>query len=303
MPTRTMRPVLGKLLRLTRLDECGNPYPAGTPGAQIVTPGFISVKLKSEVENGEEITQRRADGALCVNEKFADSFKYFTLTVEFCDVNPAVLALVSNAEIYNDYANNPSGFTIPEGTMSNAFALELWTGLSGQACESGGDTASGYMLLPFVNGGPLGDLEIGSKDAITFSVDGAYTKGGNAWGRGPYNVVYDSKGVPSNLPTAIDPLDHLLLMDTGLKLPTASDDLLPMPAAPTNGTAVPVTTTTTTTPPAWKATTAYTVGQTVTNAGGTLQVVTAGTSGSSAPTNPAVNSNVTDGSVTWKRTA
>lgn len=55
-------------------------------------------------------------------------------------------------------------------------------------------------------------------------------------------------------------------------------------------------------PPAWAATTAYTLGKRVTLSGGAiLEVTTAGTSGSTAPTAPAIGSTVTDGTVTWLR--
>lgn len=53
--------------------------------------------------------------------------------------------------------------------------------------------------------------------------------------------------------------------------------------------------------PAWAATTDYALNDEVTNSGAVLKCTTVGTSGSSAPTNPAVGSTVTDGTVTWTR--
>lgn len=53
--------------------------------------------------------------------------------------------------------------------------------------------------------------------------------------------------------------------------------------------------------PAWAATTAYALNDEVTNSGAVLKATTAGTSGSTAPVNPAVGSTVTDGTVTWTR--
>lgn len=54
--------------------------------------------------------------------------------------------------------------------------------------------------------------------------------------------------------------------------------------------------------PAWAATTAYVVNDEVKLTGGAvLQATVAGTSGSTAPTAPAVGSTVTDGTVTWTR--
>lgn len=54
--------------------------------------------------------------------------------------------------------------------------------------------------------------------------------------------------------------------------------------------------------PAWAAAKAYTVGQRVTVTGGTLECATAGTSGSTAPTVPAIGQTVTDGTaLVWRR--
>lgn len=230
MATHCFVPVLGKRLRVTKLDACGNPPAGGTVDSVLVTDGFITVSLSSEVEDGTEIIQRNAAGALCVNERSSSSFKRFTIEITFCGVNPSLLALVSNAEPYLDYGDDVAGFTVPEGELNKKFALELWTGMSGQACAAGADEASGYLLLPYVQAGVLGDLEVGGEDAINFSLTGAYTMGGNTWGVGPFDVVYDDTSTAAPLPTALDSLDHLLLLDTGLAVPPASCDPIAMPA-------------------------------------------------------------------------
>lgn len=225
MTTHCFFPILGKMMRVTELDSCGIPV-AGT-SMQVATDGFITASLSSEVEDGTEILVRKANGSLCVNEKLSDSFKRFTVEVEFCGVNPSLLALVSNAEPYEDYEGDIAGFTVPEGSFDKNFALEIWTGMSGQACVAGQTgEASGYLLLPFVTAGVLGDIEIGGEDAITFSITGASTKGGNGWGVGPYNVVMNDSvpSAPAVLPTALDPFDHLLLIDTALAPPAGACD-------------------------------------------------------------------------------
>lgn len=187
MATHTFIPLLGKRLRTTELDNCGA---VKTGGQYLATDGFTMINLSSEVEEGTEIIVRKANGTMCVNEKMSDSFKRFTVGLEFCGVNPALLSFVSPAKVYLDWGGDQAGFTIAEGVINKWFALELWTGLSGVACLPGQtDEASGYFLLPFVTGGVLDDLEIGGEDAINFAITGAYTKGGNQWGVGPYNVV------------------------------------------------------------------------------------------------------------------
>lgn len=227
MSTKPFIPLLGKRIRVTRLDECGAYPEAAESDAFIATGGFVTVSLSAEVEDGEEILKKRADGSICVNEKQSDSFKNFTIEMEFCDVNPSLIALMTNAEPYEDYEGDVVGFTVPEGSIDKFFALEIWTGLSGQACE-GGTSQSGYMLLPFVQAGVLGDIEITGEDTIDFSMTGAYTKGGHGWGVGPYDVAMDD-GTPSALPTALDPFDHFLMMTTEVAPPDEDDDPQPMP--------------------------------------------------------------------------
>lgn len=220
----SFQPILGKRLRITKLDECGNPSAPGECGF-VVTKGFISLSLSSDVESGNEIVTRTADGDLCVNERMADSFKRFTMEITWCGVDPCVLDLVTNAQPYTGAtATDILGMTVPEGKVEGRFALELWTGLSGQACEPGVEEASGYLLLPFVNAGVLGDLEVNGENAVDFSLTGAFTRGGNAWGTGPFDVVGDATGIPGPLPTAVDPLDHLLLISTDVAPPPLPAD-------------------------------------------------------------------------------
>lgn len=229
MPTVTkcFAPVLGKRLRVTRLDSCGNVPASGTADSVVVTNGFVSVSLSAQIESGAEILVKDAMGAIRVNERVADSFKRFTVNIVFCNVDPGLLSVLTQGEIYQDYNSDISGLVIPEGQIAKRAGLEVWTGLSGQACEPGVEEASGYMTLPFVNGGSLGDLEVSGENAVSFSMQNGYTVGGNNWGAGPYGVVADASGNPAVLPTPLDPLDHLLLLMTGIAPPPAACGLQP----------------------------------------------------------------------------
>ena len=220
MTTRCFTPVLGKRIRVIALDECGNVPASGTADSMVTSDGFISVTLSAEVEDGAEIITKKADGSLCVNEKLANSFKRFTVEMEFCGVDPGLLSLTTNAEVYENYASEAGGIVVPEGAITKKFSLELWTGLSGQACEPGVEEASGYFLLPFLNAGVMGDVEVNGENSVTFSMTGAYTKGGNGWGVGPFDVL-DDTGQPAPLPTALDPLDHLLIIETSITPPAS----------------------------------------------------------------------------------
>lgn len=231
MPTHSFVPVLGKRIRVTTLDVCGVVPDSAAPDAVLATNGFVTITLSTEVEDGTEIITKRADGSLCVNERLVSSFKRFTVELEFCGVNPSLVSMVSNAEPYEDAAGDVAGFTVGEGDIVKKFALELWTGLSGEACAPGAEEASGYVLLPFVQSGVPGDFTIDAENAANFTLTGAYTIGGNQWGVGPFDVVMngDTPAVAGPLPTALDPMDHLLMMDTGVAPPPSADDPIPMP--------------------------------------------------------------------------
>lgn len=228
MPTKDFTPIRGKRIRITELDECGRIV----EGARsMVTDGFVTVTLSPQVEDGTEITVRNANGALCVNERGNPTFTGFEVEIEFCEVNPTTMSIVTNAEEYEDYAGDIAGFTVPEGEISGKFAFELWTGVSGVACGDEGAEASGYLLLPLVANGTIGDLEIGGEDAITFSLSNSSTRGGNDWGVGPFDVLLDESSEAAPLPEPLDPMDHLLMVETFVSPPASSTEPVPVVVA------------------------------------------------------------------------
>lgn len=226
MATHTYSPVLGKRLRTTELTPAGG---VAEDAMSVVSEGFIRVSLTAEVEDGAEIIVRNASGNICVNEKRSNTFKRFNVEVEFCGVNPELLTRMTNAEPYEDADGDVAGFTVPEGPLDKYFALELWTGLSGYVAAAGVTEASGYLLLPFVAGGVLGDIVVEGENAVTFSMTGGATRGGNQWDVGPFDVIADVAGEASTLPTPLDPYDHLLLVDTSIAPPPSSDDPVAVP--------------------------------------------------------------------------
>lgn len=221
MAAKCFAPVMGKRIRVMTLDQCGNPVTGGSC-AEVVTDGFVTVTLQSQIENGNEILQKKANGQLCVNFKAPDIFKRFNVEVEFCGVDPDLLALLTNAQAYVDYNGASAGVAVYSGAITDKFSLEVWTGLSGQACPTGVQEASGYMLLPFINGGTLSDIVVDGQNAVSFKMTGGYTLDGNAWGKGLHKVVQDASGVAAVLPSNLDPLEHLLVTQTGIAPPPSA---------------------------------------------------------------------------------
>lgn len=220
MPTQCFKIVRGKRLRITRLDECGVPADYGTPNSSVVTSGFISVGLTAVIEAGDEITQKNANGDLCINDRSRDQFKRWDLAISFCEVNPSLAEMVSNATLEEDWDGNVVGIRVPEGAALESFALELWTGVPGSDCVADTPATYGYMLLPFVIPGVLGNITV-QNGASTFDIRGQ-TRAGEGWGVGPYDVVpTDVDNTPGPLSLEMGALDHHLLRTTTIAPPDA----------------------------------------------------------------------------------
>ncbi|MFB7906665.1 hypothetical protein ACFC1T_09580 [Kitasatospora sp. NPDC056076] len=166
-----------------------------------MTDGFISVKLSPQVDNGNEITQAKANGKLCLSITPCPQIKNYQIEIQLCEVDPSLVQILNPTwESVCDESGAIVGFdAIGDLDCSTGYALELWMGTATQvdACTGEGAAGSfGYLLLPWLVGGAVGDLEIGG-DAITFTFNGT-SKRGAGWGRGPYPVQMKG-GVPSKL--------------------------------------------------------------------------------------------------------
>ena len=222
MTTQCFTPIFGKRIRVSQMDSLCR---AATGGAcaEIVTDGFISLSLSSEVETGAEVITKKASGALCVNVKAPDAFKRFTLEMEFCGVDPDLLSFMTNMASYGDGLGNVIGATVYEGVVTNKFGLELWTGIASTAPTGlGWVEASGYVVLPCVNAGVLGNVTIDGENAVSFSMTGAYTVSGNAWGFGVHKVWNNAAGTAVVLPEAILPTEPMLITQTGVAPPPSA---------------------------------------------------------------------------------
>jgi hypothetical protein len=214
--------IRGRALRVTRLDGCG----AAVPGSKstVVSKGFISVGLTANTEEGEEIRVTNANGDLCISDTPAPKFTGYELEINLCGVDPDMIALFTGNQIVYNEETVPEavGFRVNSSVDldNSGFALELWTGVAGDAC-AGGTQTYGYMLIPFVKGGILGDFTV-ENGAVNFIISGAQSKDGTAWGVGPYDVVLDGSDVPGPLATALDDSDHLHVQVTAVAPPTAA---------------------------------------------------------------------------------
>lgn len=263
--TKCLQPVKGRRLRVTRLDSCGRPVYG--EDSQAVTKGFITVGFTANTTESDEINLTNAAGEVCVFEASVQQLTGYTLEIQFCGVDPDLLSIVTGQPVVVGYdGQTVIGFDIDteiELTDVN-FAFELWMGApSGNACAPGATGTYGYMLLPFLSGGILGDFTV-ENAALTFTITGSATKNGNGWGVGPYQDIMlndDPTPVPGPMPTPVSSTTALRLIEVDLLPPEpvcgarplmnpTLPDLTAIDAVPT-GLTVDFTTTPAATGPVW----------------------------------------------------
>lgn len=223
--SRCFTPVRGKAMRVTELDGCGAPILGDN--TSVVSKGFVTISVTANVEDGEEINVTNAAGERCVYEPACPTLLGFEVEIEFCRVDPALFAILTGQEpIIDPDTGDIIGFKVctTKSACDSGFALEVWTGSPGTKCDPSqvGGQAGGYILFPFLQGGTFGDFTIENAE-ITFTVQGAATKDGSAWGTGPHPVEYDPETASYGplRSTSVTDCDHLVVTQTTTPPPTA----------------------------------------------------------------------------------
>lgn len=191
-----MKVVRGKRLRATRVDRCGMPL-AGE-ASSLVTSGFVSVNYSPNMEDGEDLTQKNADGKNCVVDRTDPEMKWVDVSAVLCEVDVELLAMMTNLPQVLDYAQRPTGFRMSKNIdLATGVAFEVWSGTAGDDCDTPLDDSLldaeepignyGYWLAPAIVEGTIGEIEIAASVA-TFTLTGRAVAGPR-WGRGPYEVV------------------------------------------------------------------------------------------------------------------
>lgn len=209
--------IQGRVARVTRLDGCGRPLFGD--GNSVVSEGFIQVQYTANTTDTDAITVTNAGGKSILKQPGFSSPNGYALQMDFGKVDPEFVSIMTGQEVFLDLDGNAVGFGVDTKVdiTKSGFALEVWAGApGGDACEDDSAQGSyGYILVPFVSGGVLGDFTV-QNDAVTFTVQNANTKDGNGWGKGPYDVVMNtgpnSTRVPGPLLESLPSSQALVVM-------------------------------------------------------------------------------------------
>lgn len=209
-------PIKGSHLRIVKVDDCGVPV-TGAESLTIVTKGFVQAQMEPDYEDGEEFVERNADGELCVNQKDRPSLKRFSLTVDWCEVDPVLAAYVMSARLLDTAspAVTGTGWALSEGEPDNKFSMEIWQRVAGSgACDPSGVQRYIYNAWPHVGNVQVGSYTIeNARSTLQFIAE--TFPASTVWGDGPGTTTWLPAG------TSVEDTDHWLWNITTEPPPTA----------------------------------------------------------------------------------
>jgi hypothetical protein len=172
-------------MRVAKLDASGVPL----PGAEnlYVTDAMSKVTLKPVYEDGAEITEKNACGAVIVNYKSPKSFKRADIEIELLTPDPFLHELLSTGGLaFSSLGGLGTGYQYPPiGEMvSDGVSIELWAKrISNGALDVQAPYA--WWAIPKVLNLSLGDREFAESAQKSPFTGECYEN--VAWYDGPLN--------------------------------------------------------------------------------------------------------------------
>lgn len=174
--------VRGSVLRVTGLSQQG-----ALPLASIrrcVSKSITRIEI-TEITNEvpDDVLRGEQDDLRLVVPGQAEVLGY-TANIDFLHTDPEALSLLTSAPLHYDGDGQIVGFTHETRLPATAFALEVWSRLSGP-CRDG--RRWGHTLVPFLRGGYLSGFSF-ENGLVSFSVHRARSIRGAKWSAGPYDI-------------------------------------------------------------------------------------------------------------------
>lgn len=221
MATKCFAQVRGKVIRVTRLDACGNPDPGAS--AVVVSKRISTFAIDEVTDSGTNIRERNFGDELCVVDDAFEQIIGYTGNFTLCGVDPELVGLLTGQPVVTNAAGDIVGFdaTTTVDLDSFGFAVEVWSRIAGGACDPSGNRPWGYTVFPFLKGGRVGGFSF-ENGPVTFTISGAQTRDGNGWGVGPFDVDRDEGGLPAPLNSPLGENTHYRNILVTLDPPEAS---------------------------------------------------------------------------------
>ena len=138
----------GAMLRLTRENQCG--AIVNGPNSTLPTDSIVTGTVTPNYADVTEISVISGTGAECISDRGRPALRWLDITLNVCVWDPWFINLVTGDPVVVDDATptpNTIGWSIDTGVSGTAnFGLEIWSNISGQACDPLGNPEYQYWL-------------------------------------------------------------------------------------------------------------------------------------------------------------
>lgn len=182
--------IQGVAIRATRLDSVGNLL--NGPGDSYTTSAFMRVSFTPEYEEGDEITEKSANGSVCVTYKSPDTLKRITMEVAICEPDSELTSLLSgglllrkNLGSFASQNVKSIGWSSPaigDDPSGNGVALESWS-LAIKDGKKASILPYFHWIFPYVKLRQSGDRVI--ENGLLANTFEGYGLGNDAFDSGP----------------------------------------------------------------------------------------------------------------------
>lgn len=182
--------IQGVAIRVTRLDATGNPL--NGPGDSYTTSAFMRVSFTPEYEEGDEITEKSANGAVCISYKAPDTLKRITMELAICEPDPELTSLLSGGVLLRKNLGtfaSPNaksiGWAAPavgDDPSGNGVAVEAWS-LAIKEGKPANVLPYFHWVFPYVKLRQSGDRVI--ENGVLANTFEGYGLGNSAFESGP----------------------------------------------------------------------------------------------------------------------
>jgi hypothetical protein len=182
--------IQGVSIRVTRLNADGSLANVAAAGNSYVTSGFMRLSFTPEYEEGDEITEKNANGVVCVTYKSPDTLKRITMELALCEPDAELTNLIGGGLLLSKnlgtYAtpnrksvgwaapavgDDPAGFgvaiecwshAIKDGKKSSTLPYFHWVFPYAKLRQSGDRVIENGMLATTFEGYGLGNILFGA---------------------------------------------------------------------------------------------------------------------------------------------
>jgi hypothetical protein len=121
--------VQGAAIRVTRLSSSGSLLTGALDS--YTTSAFIRMSFTPEYEDGEEITEKAADGTVCVSYKAPDRLKRVTMELAICEPDPELTALLAGGVLLTRNLSTATALAVTSATIATGVCTVLMASTAG----------------------------------------------------------------------------------------------------------------------------------------------------------------------------